>query len=41
MGGIVSLCVTLYRFDSTELQLSLALLHIFTSIIGPKFWDTM
>ncbi|XP_060714593.1 choline/ethanolaminephosphotransferase 1-like isoform X2 [Tachysurus vachellii] len=28
-------------FDSTELQLSLALLHIFTSIIGPKFWDTM
>ncbi|XP_053083094.1 choline/ethanolaminephosphotransferase 1b isoform X1 [Pangasianodon hypophthalmus] len=26
-------------FDSTELQLSLALLHIFTSIVGPKFWN--
>ncbi|XP_058230004.1 choline/ethanolaminephosphotransferase 1b isoform X2 [Hemibagrus wyckioides] len=28
-------------FDSTELQLSLALLHIFTSIVGPKFWSIM
>ncbi|XP_060766164.1 choline/ethanolaminephosphotransferase 1b isoform X5 [Neoarius graeffei] len=26
-------------FDSTELQLSLALLHIFTAIVGPKFWN--